>query len=344
MSINSKKWTKDRLPKRILAIRMHAMGDVVITLPYLQDLRNNLPESVQIDLLTRYETDPIPRNLVLFNKIFSIAGKRNQQAIKLFTFLLLPRLLLRRYDIVIDLQNNRLSRFVRKIINPAAWVEFDKTSPIPAGQRTMNTIDAIGLNKNNAAEKLFLKNDLGSKQILIDNGWDEKKELVILNPAGVFETRNWSIENYISFAKLWLKEFPETQFVIIGISFIKDKADLLKNELKENIICIIDKTNIAEAFAIIQYSKFMLSEDSGLMHMSWISGKPTFALLGGTRPDRGQPEGKHSAFLDSSDLDCGCCMQEKCKWSDTHCLTRYSPEFVFEKVKELISKSKKFHH
>jgi ADP-heptose:LPS heptosyltransferase len=340
MSINSKKWTKPGSPKRILAIRMHAMGDVIITLPYLQDLRNNLPGSVQIDLLTRYETDPIPKNLILFDKIFSVAGKRNLKAIKFFTFLLLPKLLLRRYDIVIDLQNNRLSRTIRKIINPAAWAEFDSTSPIPAGQRTKNTIDAIGLNKNKAADKLFLKNDLNAKQILLDNGWDGKKDLVVLNPAGVFETRNWPIENYISFAKLWLKEFPYTQFIIIGISFIKDKADLLRNELKENIICLIDKTNIAEAFAILQQTKFVLSEDSGLMHMSWVSGKPTFGLLGGTRPDRGQPEGKFSAFLDSSDLECGCCMQEKCKWGDTRCLTRYSPEFVFEKAKELISKSK----
>src|SRR6185503_19740828 len=106
MNINSKKWIETRLPKRILAIRMQAMGDVVITLPYLQDLRNNLPASVQIDLLTRYETNPIPKNLILFNKVFSIAGKRNLKAQLFFILLLIPRLLLRRYDIVIDLQNN----------------------------------------------------------------------------------------------------------------------------------------------------------------------------------------------------------------------------------------------
>jgi len=340
MNINSKKWTKGKMPKRILAIRMHAMGDVVITLPYLQDLRNKLPVSVQIDLLTRYETDPIPKNLVLFNKIFSIGGKRNQRAIKFFTLLMLPRLLSSRYDIVIDLQNNKLSRIVRKIINPSAWAEFDRTSPIPAGERIKNTIDALGLNKNQAANKLIIKNDLNAKQILIDNGWNEKKELIVLNPAGAFETRNWPIENYIAFAKLWLKEFPQTQLLVIGLSSIKDKVDILKKQLDKNIICIVDKTNIAEAFAILQYTKFMLSEDSGLMHMSWVSGIPTFTLLGGTRPDRGQPLGSHSAFLDSSDLECGCCMQEKCKWSDTRCLTRYTPAFVFEKAKELIKKAK----
>src|SRR4026207_833547 len=108
MNIPAKPWTTSRLPKRILAIRMQAMGDVVITLPYLQDLRNSLPGTVQIDLLTRYETNPIPKNLVLFNKIFSIGGKRNLKKQLFFTLLLLPRLLSRRYDVVLDLQNNIL--------------------------------------------------------------------------------------------------------------------------------------------------------------------------------------------------------------------------------------------
>jgi lipopolysaccharide heptosyltransferase II len=340
MNITAKPWKKKRPPKRILAIRMQAMGDVVITLPYLQDLRNTLPRSVQIDLLTRHETDPIPKNLVLFDKVFSIAGKRSLKKQFFFTLLLIPRLLLRRYDIVIDLQNNILSRFVRKALVLSAWSEFDRTSPTPAGERTKNTIEAIGLGKNKAAGKFQLKNDLNAKETLIKHGWDGKKDLVILNPGGVFETRNWPIEYYSSFAKLWLNEFPQTQFLIIGLPFISSKAVYLKKQLGENIIAIIGETNVAEAFAMIQYSKFMLSEDSGLMHMSWVSGIRTFTLLGGTRPDRAQPLGEHSDFVDSSDLECGNCMQEKCKWGDTRCLTRFTPEIIFEKVKVLISKSK----
>jgi ADP-heptose:LPS heptosyltransferase len=338
MNIPAKPWKKKKLPKRILAIRMQAMGDVVITLPYLQDLRNRLPGSVEIDLLTRYETDLIPKNIVLFNKIFSIAGKRSFKKQLFFTLLLIPGLLLRRYDIVIDLQNNILSRLVRKTLMPAAWSEFDRTSPLPAGERTRLTIEAIGLGKNKAAEKFKLKSDLNAKKILIKNGWDGKKDLVVLNPAGVFETRNWPIDYYSSFAKLWLNEFPQTQFLIIGLPFISLKAEYLKKQLGEDLIAIIGKTNVAEAFAILQYSKFMLSEDSGLMHMSWVSGIRTFTLLGGTRPDRAQPLGDHSDFVDSSDLECGNCMQEKCKWGDTRCLTRFTPEIIFEKAKALINR------
>jgi heptosyltransferase-2 len=335
MDIAGKPWTKRPLPKRILAIRLQAMGDVVITLPYLQDLRNNLPASVQIDLLTRDETDPIPRNLILFDKIYTIRGKRNYKKHLIYTIFLLPTLLLRRYDIVIDLQNNKLSQLVRKTLKPSAWVEFDKDSPLPAGERNKRTIEAVGIGANNLAKKLYLKSDLNAKEILASNGWDPKKSIVVLNPAGVFETRNWPIEYYVSFAKLWLNEFPETQFLIIGLPFIASKADHLKKLLGDNLVAIIGKTSVAEAFAILQHAKLVLSEDSGLMHMSWVSGIPTFALLGGTRSDWVQPLGEHSDFVDSSDLPCGNCMKEKCKWGDTRCLTRYTPETIFEKAKAM---------
>jgi len=43
MNIPHKPWTKTKLPRRILAIRTQAMGDVMITLPYLQHLRRSLP-------------------------------------------------------------------------------------------------------------------------------------------------------------------------------------------------------------------------------------------------------------------------------------------------------------
>ena len=60
MNIHAKPWGKKGLPKRILAIRLQAMGDVIITLPYLQALRNSLPPNTEIDFLTRKEFDAVP--------------------------------------------------------------------------------------------------------------------------------------------------------------------------------------------------------------------------------------------------------------------------------------------
>ena len=123
-NIPGRKWQKKNMPNRILAIRLQAMGDLVITLPYLQNLKNTLPEGTELDLLTREEVESIPRNLELFDHVYSIGGGRNWKKQILLTYFLLPKLLLRRYDVVIDLQNNIISKTVRKALMPKAWSEF----------------------------------------------------------------------------------------------------------------------------------------------------------------------------------------------------------------------------
>jgi ADP-heptose:LPS heptosyltransferase len=176
------------------------------------------------------------------------------------------------------------------------------------------------------------KNKEEGISILSENGWNGSDELVVLNPAGAFITRNWPIENYIGFSKLWLERFPQAKFLVLGTDTISAKSAELKNVLGEKLINLAGKTNPVQAFAIVQQAAFILSEDSGLMHMAWVSGIPTLAMFGSTRSDRATPIGGHTMLLDSSDLPCGNCMLEQCKYGDTHCLTRYTPEFVFEKA------------
>jgi heptosyltransferase-2 len=333
----SRKWAKTTPPKRVLAIRLQAMGDTVITLPYLQALRNTLPEDTQLDFLTRKEVDPIPRDLLLFNHVFSIAGKRNFKKQFLSVCLLLPRLLLRRYDVIIDLQNNRISRFVLQVLRPAAYSEFDRYSSLAAGERTRRTIEAVGLGDNFLdAGYRFKPSAFDPDKLLKQCGWDGKSKLVILNPAGAFGTRNWDMDNYVSFARLWLSEFPDTQFIALGIQFIKEKAIYLKQKLGDHLLYMIDNTSPSEGFRIIRLCQFMLSEDSGLMHMCWVLDRPTVVLLGATRSDWVTPQNKNALVFSSDDLACGNCMLETCKFNDVHCLTRYTPEIVFQKTKAFI--------
>jgi heptosyltransferase-2 len=334
--IEAKPWKEKKSPKSVLAIRFHAIGDVVITLPYLQHLRNILPENTRLDFLTIEECASIPRNLNLFDNVYAIRGGRNFKKQLAFTFLLLPKLLMNRYDIVLDLNDAIISRLVRKILLPKAWATFDKFSPIPAGVRTQLAIEAVGLGEITAATHFSLKNNLNVENILKENGWENNNQLVILNPAGAFETRNWPLENYVAFAKLWLQSFPQTQFLILGVESIKKKAEYFKNELRDDLIDLVNKTTPAQAFAIIQCVKMVLTEDSGLMHMAWVSGIPTLALFGSTRGYHAKPLGEKSFLFDSSDLPCGNCMLEVCKYRDTHCLTRYTPKMVFEKARKLI--------
>jgi heptosyltransferase II len=342
-TLNYKSWKSESIPKRILIIRLQAMGDVAITLPFVQSLRKKLPADTQLHFLTRNEVRDIASSVRLYDWIYSIAGARNTKLQLLSLLLLLPRLKINKYDVVIDLQRNKLSRLVRKFIDPGAWSEIERFSDTSAGAKYQKAIEAIGLFSIDLNTELQLKNPDAGNIKLTKGGWNSSCKIVVLNPAGAFSTRNWEIENYLKYAKIWKTKFPTTQFLVLGLKTISIKSLFLKRMLKDDLIDLVngEGTTVEEAFAIINKSYFVLSEDSGLMHMAWVSGIPTLALFGSSRADWSAPQGEHSLCLNSSDLECGYCLLEVCKYGDVHCLTRYTPEFVFDKTISLLKRMDK---
>lgn len=335
--INARPWPLSRPPEKILAVRLQALGDVVITLPYLQSLKERLPET-RIDFLTREEVCDIPRSLALFGRVFAVAGGRNFKMQIFHALGLLPALWMQRYEAVIDLQRNPLSRGLRKALNPSCWSEFDRFSPLPAGERTRRTIEAAGLGQVGISP-LKMKNESLGLDLLRAGGWKPGHRLIVLNPAGFFPSRNWPLDNYAEFARLWLNNGGEnTQFLALGVESLAEKAHYLKQYLGDYLLNLVGETTPAEAFSILRRADLALTEDSGLMHMAWAAGVPTLALFGSSRSDWSAPRGEFSLCLNSADLPCGECMEAQCRFGDVRCLTRFTPAFVFEKARELLER------
>jgi ADP-heptose:LPS heptosyltransferase len=324
---------------RILAIRFHAMGDVVITLPYLNSLKHALPEA-ELELLTGWECASIPRSLALFSRVFAVSGLGSFKRQCLSTVLLLPRLVFRRYDAVLDLQNNELSRFVTSALRPARRCGFDRTGPLPAGERTRLAIESAGLGPVGIDTDFSPREVARALALLESGGYRPEDRLVILNPAGAFPSRNWPLPSYVRFAHAFeaLDSRP-VKFLLLGLPSLRPKADSLRSELDGRIIDLVGRTTPEEAFTIVRRADLVLSEDSGLMHMGWVSGVPTLALFGSSRGDWSRPLGPRSLCLDSSDLECRFCMEAECRFGDVRCLTRRDPREVAELAFRLMKSS-----
>jgi ADP-heptose:LPS heptosyltransferase len=174
---------------------------------------------------------------------------------------------------------------------------------------------------------------------LFSANFNPAKKMFVLNPAGSFVTKNWPLEYYIQFAWTWLETIDSNvQFAVIGMDSIREKAEYLKKTLGGNLISLVGSTTQSEAFNILQKADLVLTEDSGLMHMAWVSRIPVIALFGSTKSVWSKPMGELSVCLDSSDLECGECEQPLCRFGDVHCLTRRTPDSVIIIAKELIQK------
>ncbi len=328
-------WAFKSAPRKILAIRFHAVGDVLVTLPACAALRRKYPES-QFDMLTSDRCAGIHQAIHLFDTVHSVSLDTNRWTRACRTLALAVRLRGEHYDVILDLQRHRTSRLIRKLAQPLAWGEFDRFSPRHALERVMDTFCRTGFPGLLPECKLDVRDEIRDRslQILLANGWDGSTKLVILNPAGLWPTRNWPLRRYEELAAEWIKEEP-VQFLFLGTGGLREKASEICSTLGPRGINLAGKTSLAEVLGIIQYASVVISEDSGLLHMAWVSGLPTVALLGSTRSDWTRPMGVRSRYVGSEDLPCGPCMEATCKFGDVHCMSRHSADTILRLAHEV---------
>ena len=329
-------WKELHPPERILLVRLHAIGDVAITFPALHSLKSWLP-AAQIDYLVCPDASLLPAALTFIDNlhVMPYAAKVPMRILNGMSWGLKLRTM--KYDVVIDLQRNSMTRMLRHIIAPRAFGEFDRFTSKSAGERVLETFYKAGLSHVVANYSMRIKEDLKERAlgILAQNGWDGREKLIILNPAGLWETRHWPTDYYISLGKKLVERY-RSKILFLGTARMIDRVSYIEKQLGNPVINLVDRTGLDEAFAILQHASLMVSEDSGLMHMAWVSGIPTIALFGSSRHKWSAPMGVHSFFLHSGDLDCGACMQPTCKYGDVHCLTRYSADHVFGLVEKML--------
>lgn len=333
-----RRWDSHEPPNRILAIRFHAIGDVAITFPSCASLRNRFP-GAQFDFLTGIDSEELPRTTGLFDEIVTVPiatpRRRRLQAAAQIGL----RLRERHYDVILDLQRNWMSRLIRIAASPRAWAEFDRFSALPAGVRTQAVFHAVGFADLEPMYAFPISTSERSRaeSLLVENGWNRRSPLVVLNPAGLWESRNWPMSSYRDLGGMWLST-EEVQFLLLGTDRVRAKAAFLQQEFGTSVVNLVERTSLGTALAVLQHAALVVSEDSGLLHMSWASGIPTIALFGSSRSDWSRPLGSHTFCFSSHDLDCGECMEPLCRFGDVHCLTRHSPEMVFQAARQLLSK------
>jgi ADP-heptose:LPS heptosyltransferase len=282
--------------------------------------------------------------MTIFKHVFTLGGGRDPKRQWLLALALLPSLLREHYDMVIDLQRNSLSRMIRRMLRPTSFCEFDRFSLQTAGERTRHTIEKLGIAQlQNELPSLSLRDNNAGFNKLQATNYDSARKLIVLNPAGSFITKNWPLEYYARFSRLWLEKIDDqVQFLILGTESLQMKAEYLQNRLGNHLLSLIGLTTQAEAFNILQKADLVLTEDSGLMHLACAAQVSVVALFGSTKSVWSKPWGKFSVCLDSSDLECGECAQPTCRFGDVHCLTRHAPDIVVKIAYDLLHRKEAF--
>jgi lipopolysaccharide heptosyltransferase II len=152
---------------------------------------------------------------------------------------------------------------------------------------------------------------------LEESGIEKDDILIVLNPGGNWLPKQWAEEGFAEVGDI-LSEKYKAKIIISGSGKDMDKAKRIKSIMKHNAIIFSGKTSLGELGALMERANFVISGDSGPMHIAVALGSNVIAIFGPTSPELTGPygEGNYSIVQKESDCEIPCydltCNNYKC--------------------------------
>ena len=348
--------------KRVLIIKLRHHGDVLLTSPVINQLKQHFP-SAEVDALVYAETADMLRNLPSLSKLHLIGKKKKGTAFQKFDaeIELVKSLKQRNFDLIIHLTESWRGAILCRLLKPKysivakyphkkgrqskLWLNsFSYHYPLP--KRLRHTVDKhvdalrhLGLHP----EK---RSDL--KLELAVNEQDRNFALRLL------EDHNLSAGNYILFhpTSRWLfKCWNETsaaqlidQLILTGHKVLitsgpaeaeRSMVDRILQQCSQTPASVAGQTSLKQLGALIDSSALFVGVDSVPMHIAAAFQKPTVVLFGPSGDKEWGPWQTPNKVL-VSDVPCRPCGMDGCAGSKkSDCLEMISPEAVLDAIFEL---------
>ena len=159
----------------------------------------------------------------------------------------------------------------------------------------------------------------------------EGKYIVFCPDAEYGPAKRWPTDKWLDLATELSQHY---KVIIVGLDIsISEEFKPLESD---KIINLIGKTNLVEVMEIIALSEGVISNDSGLMHVSASLDKKIIAIYGSSSPTYTPPLiSKEKRDIIYKNLDCSPCFKRVCPLGHTKCLNDIKVDEVKESVTKL---------
>jgi heptosyltransferase-1 len=332
---------------KLLIVKLSSLGDVVHTLPALNALRQGFTKSagnIEIDWLVEEAASGIITGHPMIDEVVVVkkggwiksAGENLRTA---------RRLSNKNYDLVIDFQGLLKSGLWVKFIKSKRKLGFSNaremshlflTEKLPAYDSEMHAVDrymllavhALGGTCDGPVDFALKVEESTLKEVRAKLGELAGDKIVTLLPGARWKTKLWTAKGFGALARE-IKERLALDVVIAG-----SRADTaLAAEIVElsggGTLNLAGNTTLKELTALLSLSKFVVTVDSGPMHIAAALGTPVVALFGPTKPGRTGPYGKGNIII-GGELDCAPCFKRECP--EPVCMEGISSDQVMEVI------------
>jgi len=334
--------------KRILVIKIGAIGDVILAIPSLRVIRNNFPEAY-ITVLSGMASRAILKRCPYIDEIIPYDRRYRHRGIK--GLLKIAGTVRRKgFDISLDFQNNKTSHIIAwlgcvpkrygysnrrlgfLLNNKLRYVKMN-LGPVEEQFKILRKagINTIGMSKS--LELWPSKEDFLYVDDFLKDEWiSESQKLVGINIGASWQTKRWPLKYFARLIDMLSSKDIRT--VITGSEEEIGLGEELIDMTNSRVINAIGETTILQLAALIKRCKVFITSDSAPMHIASAMGVDFIALFGPTDPKRHfEPTNKGTVIY--KDVRCGPCYKSDCK--KMICMKKITVDEVFKIVMEKIS-------
>ncbi len=278
--------------ENILLIRLKSIGDVVLTLPAVNVIRENFPNA-KITFLTSKENAVLLRGFREVDEVITLdrAALRGGNPLKVVAefFGLLRRLRAGKFDLAVDFQSYGETAWLTRITGASqrwgqihragrGWAYTRRIEPdlkIHPAEWHRNLLKECGL-KLGAARNEFILPEATLNEArawFADHRLDLAKPTIYIQPFTSGAHKNWPLENYFAVARHWRN--AGCQIILGGGPADRDALELAKQEG----FAISAGVPLLMTGGLMKLSALIFGGDTGALHLAVALGKRVLMLM-----------------------------------------------------------------
>ncbi len=337
----------------IAIIQTAFIGDVVLSLPIAQSIKNTNP-NCKITFITNSQSVKLVETSKAVDSVIEFDKRNKHKKIK-DLLLFVSELNKQKFDIVISLHRSFRTSFLVSRLKNCKKIGFKNSSinfiydyrakyiknyhEIERNYELLNFFDKIRKIDLFKVQTQFLQKDIEQVNSLLKENNINKEKIIIIAPGSVWATKRWTKEYYPEL----INNLTNLDYSVLLIGSEKDFELCKYISRNTKAINLSSKTSIPQSLYLIKISKLIITNDSSPTHFSGLFNIPTITIFGPTSPIFGfSPRSQKSIIIRDENLKCSPCRihgSDICPLGTHNCMKNISPQTVFDNSIKLLNLS-----
>jgi lipopolysaccharide heptosyltransferase II len=311
--------------RRVLVVKVWAIGEVIMATPTFRALRDLLPEA-HITMLTGKAAHPVVELSPRFDEVLAANEATFLKPKPAELVSLVKELRRKRYDLILSLHHAWQFGVFAALTGARHRVGFNragegfaystKVVPEPDRHQVEEYFDlakALGVGGEPGPLEIFADEmderwtdetmerlkEAGKRAALVAPGGG-------VNPKTKMPEKRWPAERYAALIEMLAPDFA---VALVGGPGDEEAGAAVASKLKTGVINLIGRTTLRELYALLTRAGLFVGNDSAPMHLAAAAGAPTVAVFGPTDPTVNGPWSERAKVI-TRETDCAPCYRD----------------------------------